>query len=283
MNNVCGKKISVIMPAYNEASNIKANIEETIRTFDDFKCDYEIIVVDDGSNDDTYKKVKEIADALRKGQVLIKRNHENFGKGRALKKGARYINGDYVIFLDADMDLHPGQIATFFDIMELTEADIVIGSKLHPNSHIQYPLSRRIISTVYYAMIKLMFGLPIHDTQTGLKLFKAEVLRRVMPKILIKDFAYDLEILANAHKDGFKIEEAPVILISQRFNGRIGMGDIWRTWWDTLAIFYRMYVIGYYDKIDQGVKNTLKPRRSGLRKKRDLRERIVSLNRLLIG
>ena len=74
-----------------------------------------------------------------------------------------------------------------------------------------------------------MFGLPVHDTQTGLKLFKTNVLQEVMPKIIIKQFAFDLEILAIACRSGFKIEEAPIILTSQRVFGRIGIMAIWKT------------------------------------------------------
>ncbi|MCP4649271.1 MAG: glycosyltransferase [PVC group bacterium] len=278
MRSLQDKKISVIIPAFNEVCHIKENIEETIRTFDDFKCYYEIIVVDDGSKDGTYPKIKELAGKFNNGEVLVKRNFENFGKGRALKKGVRSANGEYIIFLDADMDLHPGQIATFFDIMELTEADIVIGSKMHPNSQLEYPWYRKLMSTVYYRVVKMMFGLPVRDTQTGLKLFKAEVLQEVMPKIVIKKFAFDMEILALACRSGYKIEEAPIILNSQRVFGRIGIWAIWKTLLDTLAIFYRMYIIKYYDKIELDLDT--KPKRNGLRKKKRMRQRIAGMIRL---
>lgn len=239
-------KVSIIIPAYNEADHIVASVEEAVRTFDDFGCDYEIIVVDDGSKDDTYEQLKKVAS--RHKHVLIKRNRSNYGKGRALKKGFRHTSGDYIIFLDADLDLHPGQMQTFFDIMRLDEADVVIGSKRHPNSKLDYSWQRRIISGVYFFLIYIIFGLPIKDTQTGLKLFKREVLDRVFPKIMIKKFAYDLEILVNAHHLKYKIAEAPVVLIPQRKMGRIGLRDIYSTWVDTMAVFYRMYILKYYDR-----------------------------------
>ncbi|MFC1753737.1 hypothetical protein ACFL96_10160 [Thermoproteota archaeon] len=134
--------------------------------------------------------------------------------------------------------------------MKLDNADVVIGSKRHPNSILDYPLQRKIISSVYFFLIKLMFGLPIQDTQTGLKLFKSEVLRKVFPKIVVRAFAYDLEILVNAHRLGYKIAEAPVRINSQRKFSRIRIRDIVDTWIDTMAIFYRMYILKYYDKIN---------------------------------
>lgn len=246
MKNLKGK-VSVIIPAYNEAGSIAENIEETVRVFDEFGCKYEIIVVDDGSRDDTYNQALKAAG--QHGNITVKQIKHNRGKGRALKVGFRMASGDYVVFLDADMELHPAQIQTFFDIMRLDEADVVIGSKRHPNSRLDYPSDRKIISSVYFFLIKFFFGLPIQDTQTGLKLFKYEVLKKVFPRILVKAFGYDLEILVNVHRLGFKIAEAPVVLDTRRY-GRIGMNSIWTTWRDTMAIWYRTYVLRYYDRFD---------------------------------
>jgi len=181
-------------------------------------------------------------------EIKCKSNLNNYGKGRALKKGFRYCKGEYIVFLDSDMDLHPVQIKTFFDIMELDKADVVIGSKRHPNSVLDYPFERKVISSAYFFLVKLMFGLPIKDTQTGLKLFKAEVLKNVFHKVLVKKFAFDLELLVNIHHAGYKIAEAPVTLDSKRKFGRIGAGSIISMLWDTMAVWYRMYILKYYDK-----------------------------------
>ena len=243
------EKISIIIPAYNEASHITSSIEETIRTFNEFGCPWELLVIDDGSSDDTFQKASELTKKYPQ-QLIVKRNPYNLGKGRALKKALRYLTGDYVVFLDADMDLHPIQVQVLFDIMRLDKADVAIGSKLHPNSIVDYSLERRIISLVYYWLIRLLFDLPCHDTQTGLKLFKTEVLRKVFPRILVKKFAFDLEVLVNAHHLGYKITEGPIVLNSQRHYGRIGFNAIFSTLWDTLAVFYRMRILKYYDRID---------------------------------
>jgi len=243
--------ISVIMPAYNEGAHIFNNIKETAETLKGFNCTYEIIVVDDGSQDNTLEEINRAAGLFK--NITIVRNRENYGKGRALKKGFRNSKCEYIVFLDSDMDLHPVQLQTFFDIMRLDKADVVIGSKRHPNSRLEYPWHRRAISVVYFFLIKLVFGLPIRDTQTGLKLYKREVLEKVFPKILVNKFAYDLELLVLAHHYGYKIAEAPVVMRYKRSAwGRIGFKAMYDTWWDTMAVWYRMYVMRYYDKPVKG-------------------------------
>jgi len=242
------EKISIIMPAYNEAGRIASSIEETTRTFSNFGYSWELIVIDDGSTDDTYERASALC--AKYPQLIVKKNPYNIGKGRAIKKAAHYVTGEYVLFLDADMDLHPNQFPVLFDIMRLNNADIVIGSKFHPNSVVQYPFQRRLISWAYYLLVRVLFNLPCHDTQTGLKLFRVEVLRNVLPRILVKAFAFDLEILVNAHHLGYKITEAPIVLSTQRRYGRIGAEAIFTTGLDTLVIFYRMNILKYYDRID---------------------------------
>ncbi len=248
MQNITGK-VSVLMPAYNEAELISSNIEETVKTFNDFGCSWELIIVDDGSSDGTYEKALACA-AKYSDRIVVKKNSSNSGKGRALKKAIRYVSGDYVVFLDADLDLHPVLIRTLFDIMRLDNADIVIGSKLHPNSRVSYPVQRKVISLFYYWLVRLLFNLPCRDTQTGLKLFKTEVLRNVLPRLLVKKFAFDIELLANAHHLGYKIAEAPIVIKPQRHYTWLGPKTTLKTGLDTLAVFYRMFILKYYDRIN---------------------------------
>ncbi len=258
--------VSVIMPAYNEEAHIESSIRETARTFDAFGRPWELIVLDDGSADRTFENASALIREFA-GRLIVKRNRVNLGKGRAIKRAFRYVSGEYVVFLDADMDLHPVQVRTLFDIMELDRADIVIGSKMHPNSIVNYPLQRRIISRVYYLIIRLLFNLPCHDTQTGLKLFRSEVLKKVFPRILVKKFAFDLELLVNAHHLGYTIAEAPIELNPQRVKyGRIGVWAVGVTFWDTLAVFYRMHILKYYDRIDYHRRKNMARKFSQMRK-----------------
>ncbi len=241
-------KLSIVMPAYNEAEYIEKNLIETIATMNSFGYDYEIIVVDDGSPDHTHLAAASLLQEHPRA-VRIVRYDKNRGKGNALMCGVGYATGDYVVFLDADMDLHPSQLPTFFEIMMTQDADVVIGSKRHPLSNVNYPLLRRLYSTVYYGIVQLLFGLPLRDTQTGLKVFRRAVLERVFPMILIKRFAFDLEVLLLAARLGYKIVDAPVTLEFQRGFSRIRIRDIIAMLLDTASIFYRMKLLRYYDQL----------------------------------
>ncbi len=239
--------LSILMPAYNEANSIAENVCETVETMQALGMNFEIVVIDDGSMDGTHAAA---SNALRAwpDRVRVVRCRRNQGKGNALICGAWYSKGDYVAFLDADMDLHPEQLASFFAIMEARQADVVIGSKFHPDSKVDYPPLRRVYSFFYYMLVRALFGLPVRDTQTGIKLFKRAVLMRVLPRILVKRFAFDLELLANAHHFGYRIVEAPVTLNFKRVCSRLRLSAVWNVFLDTLAIFYRMRILRYYDR-----------------------------------
>ncbi len=241
-------KISVIMPAHNEGYHIYQNLKETQEVFEKAGCDYEIVLVNDGSSDNTsLEALKAANESSRIKLVEIKENH---GKGHALKEGFNHVTGDVTIFLDADLDIHPNQLQILFNIMRLEKADVVIGSKRHPQSRLNYPWHRKLISNIYALMLLCLFRLPLKDTQSGLKIYKTEVLKKVFPIILCKRYAFDVEILANAHHLGYRVVEAPIILNYRRVQkwGRIRLRDLYYSGIDTLAIFYRMYILRHYDK-----------------------------------
>lgn len=239
--------ISVVIPVFNEEERIERCLRETHRTMTGLEAAFEIVVVDDGSYDGTLSLARLAAEHL--DNVRVVGYPENLGKGYALVEGAKEARGDLVLFVDADLEVHPRQLALLYGVLVGLDADVVIGSKMHPSSTIDYPLKRRILSTGYYALVQILFRLPVRDTQTGLKLYKADVLRRVAGRLLVKRFACDLEALANAHRLGYRIAEAPVVVTRERPFPRVGGGDAVKVAWDTVAIWYRMYLRRFYDKV----------------------------------
>jgi len=242
MINKTWNSLSVVIPAFNENEKILDTIKECEISLTGI--DHEIIVVDDGSLDGTYEKVQEFT--IGNNNVRIVNYGCNRGKGFALRYGFKQTQGNFVVFIDADMNIHPRQILTFIKEMERTGADVVVGSKRHPDSKINYPVNRKIFSEIYYRFVKILFGIQVKDTQVGLKLYKRKVLEDICPMVLVKKYAFDIEILANAYRLGYTIRDAP-IEINMNFESHINKKAIWHMFFDTLAIFYRMKIIHYYD------------------------------------
>ncbi|MEA2064325.1 MAG: glycosyltransferase [Gemmatimonadota bacterium] len=241
-------RLSVIIPAFNEGENIYKNLLEVASSLDPLGIGFEIVLVDDGSADDTLAEARRASEA--DSRIRIARNFHNLGKGWALKTGFNRCRGEVVAFLDADLDIPPAQMGILLEKLDSGGFDVVIGSKLHPGSQLGYPLYRKFFSFCYYLFIKFLFDLPLRDTQTGIKLWRRPVLADIFPHVLVKKFAFDIELLALSHYMGFSVAEVPVIIDFRRALrwGRISLVDIYQILLDTLAIFYRLKILHYYDR-----------------------------------
>ncbi len=227
----------VIMPAYNEAEHITENLLEAARLIHSFQDDFSIIAVNDGSSDATEER---IIDASSKSPHIEYISYsKNKGKGGAIKEGVKLANGKYIAFLDSDLELAPTMLKEFLSNLKNKNAQIAIGSKLHKDSKLHYPLTRRIMSLGYYFMLKLMFKLDIKDTQTGIKLFEQDVIKPICDNLITTGFAFDIEILATASKQGHKIIEMPITLNysrDDREKSRISFKTITNVFKDTIRI-----------------------------------------------
>ena len=234
------KKLSVIVPVYKAEGFIARNLEEMKHSISNYFPNYEVIAVIDGQLDRSTEEASKVKN------VKIVSCKENHGKGYALKIGFERSNGDYITFVDCDMDIDPRQLSSF--IPYLATADMVIGSKRHPFSKLHYPLKRKIMSRMFQWYSWFVLGTKIRDTQSGLKLIKREVLDVIMPMILVKRYAFDLELCFLAQKHGFRIVEAP-LYIDYKLNGSgMDFKNIFGMFLDVLAIGYRYNVKKYYKK-----------------------------------
>ncbi|MDO8657712.1 MAG: glycosyltransferase [Candidatus Levybacteria bacterium] len=240
--------LSVVVPAYKQEKTIARDIKNLDDVLSKLTYKYEIIVVVDGLLDKTFDNAKK----TKKNYIKVFGYKENQGKGHAVRYGMLKSRGDVVGFMDGGMDISPTGISLLLDSMLWQDADIMIGSKLHPDSKVNYPVFRRILSWGYRTLTHIFFEFSIRDTQVGLKFFRREVVEKVFPKLLVKTFAFDVEILAVANSMGFKkIYEGPVEL---NFDGESSITSknfwviIFLMLWDTIAIFYRLKIIRYYGR-----------------------------------
>lgn len=251
--------LSVIVPAYKQEKSIEKDLENIADTLDrglkDY--DYEIICVVDGALDNTLREAKKI----KSSKINTVGYKENQGKGYAVRFGMARSRGDLVSFLDAGMEISPKSIMMLMAHMEWYNADVIIGSKRHPASRVNYPFLRHVLSIGYHWGVKILFGLPITDTQSGIKIFKREVLKKILPRLLVKKYAMDIEMLAVAKRLGFdRIYEAPIEVTFDRETSRISWRTVARQAWDTLAVFYRLRILRYYDDGNKGQWDRVEPR-----------------------
>lgn len=239
--------LSLIVPVYKQEKIIVKNLRQICRVLDEIRYDYEIIVVIDGMVDSSYRKIKDTKIPKIKSIAYRK----NQGKAWALRLGLSKAKGDYAMFIDSGLEIDPNGISMLLEHMEWYNADIIVGSKRHLASQVQYPVERKFLSYGYYLLVKFLFGLKIRDTQAGLKIFKRPVLEKILPRLVEKKFAGDLEMLVAAEMLGFtRIYEAP-IKIDFRLSSLTSaatLHSIIGIFIDTLAIFYRARILRYYNK-----------------------------------
>ena len=237
--------VSIIIPTYRQEKTIIEDLLRIKRVLDTIRYEYEMIVVVDGKVDKTATKVAKIQSSKLKC-IAYDQNH---GKSYAVRTGMKQARGDYVMFIDSGMEIDPNSISMLLEHMEWYQADIIVGSKRHPASIVRYSLMRRILSYGYYYIVKILFGLNVRDTQAGIKIFRKRVLERILPRLVEKKFAGDLEILVAARQLGYKrIYEAPIRL-DYTFSAVTDAATLRSIYWilyDTLAIFYRAYILRYY-------------------------------------
>lgn len=238
--------LSIIIPAYKQEKTIQRDLKNIENVLTQIRYDYEIIVVVDGMLDKTFEKAKKVCSQ----RIKVFGYEKNHGKGHAVRYGMARSKGGVVAFIDAGMDLNPNSLSMLLEHFEWYNADIIVGSKRHPVSKVNYPWQRRVTSWTYQMITRILFGLNVRDTQVGMKFFRRQVLEDVSPRLLVKEFAFDVEILAVAHRLGYRrLYEAPIELDWQQntIDFRNLLKFSFKVLWDTLAVFYRLKILRYYD------------------------------------
>jgi glycosyltransferase involved in cell wall biosynthesis len=235
--------LSLVTPVHNGAGYIAENLREMIRALERLGQSFEIIVVCDGSSDGAPM----LARALEDDRVRVLDYPDTVGKGHAILHGVAHAQGRLVGWLDSDLDVSPESIVHAARRFDDGPVDAVVGSKRHPDSRVRYPFLRRVYSAGYQLLVRLLFRINVRDTQVGAKVFRREMLDTVGPLVVVKRWAFDLEVLAVGAEFGFdRIDETPVQL-EYRFTGSsINWRAVRLMLQDTLAIAYRLHVRHHY-------------------------------------
>ena len=228
--------VSLVVPAYNESERIRDSLRAIGAYLGEQSYESEIVLVDDGSRDDTFEVACEVAEGLPVRTRVI-RYEENRGKGHALKVGFAAADGDHLAFTDADLATPIGYLGEVVGRFE-RGSDIVIGSRKTEGAaiEIRQPRLREWMGAQFTRLVRFLIA-DVSDATCGFKAFRGDVGRDLFARLRIDDWSFDAELLLVASRRGYRIEEIPVVwtdragskvrLIQDALGSLLGLVRIW--------------------------------------------------------
>jgi len=201
-------KITVILPAYNEANRIEKAVKEVKNWMDRLGYDYEIIIAEDGSTDGTDRIARSLAE--KDERVIHLHSDVRLGRGKALANAIKKSRGDVVAYLDVDLSTDMSHLKELIDSIVVQGYDISIGSRLMKESDVERSFKRDFLSRVYNFLVRSMLGSKIRDHQCGFKAFKRESILKIIDQVKDNHWFWDTEVLVLAQRMGYRIREIPV-------------------------------------------------------------------------
>ena len=195
------ESVSVIVPAYNEEANVKRLVKETLKIISSYAKKYEVIVVDDGSTDNTLKEVS----SIKNKNLKIIKNKKNMGKTKTMVHSFNIAKGDIVSFIDADYQYHPKNLVKLIEkVME--GYDICVGNRKKR----QDSLYRKFMSRGFNTFDRVMFGIVVKDVNCGLKAFRKDSFKKIKLKYLTTRWFIDTELLARYCRNKSRVAEVEI-------------------------------------------------------------------------
>jgi len=200
-------RLSIVVPAYNEASMLSQNVELIEKVVSVITDSYEIVIAEDGCSDETATMVANMCNNCSK--VVHVHSDHRLGKGLALKRALKASTGQSLVFMDADLAT---SLDHLHDVVKLLENgyDVAIGSRHIKGSYVRRPLSRAIASRIYNFLVKFLFWDNVSDHQCGFKGFNDQTLKSVIDEVTEDGFLFDTELIVRMKNKGLRIIEIPV-------------------------------------------------------------------------
>lgn len=204
--------LSVVVPAFNEATRLRSTLPVLLEYLNQSETESELIVVDDGSRDNTADVAREVLAGSDQVRTSVLSYQSNLGKGRAVRLGLLASRGDVALFSDADLSTPITETPKLVGPIERGECDVSIGSRALDRKliGIHQPWRREQGGRIFNLVVRLATGLPFWDTQCGFKAFRMSVCRPIIEGAMIDRFGFDVELLYVAQRAGLQVKEIPV-------------------------------------------------------------------------
>jgi dolichyl-phosphate beta-glucosyltransferase len=232
--------LSIIIPAFNEEALIVSTLDG-LRTYLDARPEsYEILVVDDGSRDQTTERVRQWQ-ACTNVDLRVLVNPQNAGKGFSIRRGVLESRGQFIIFIDADLPYKLEAIDKFLQALR-SGSDLAVGSRVLPGSQVKgVPVIRYFSGQIFSLMVQTVLFAGLPDTQCGFKSFRAEAAKEIFRRLTIPGFGFDVEMLFVARKRKFAIQPVAVQMIDHRQRSRV------RLIVDSFKMFANLFMVRWND------------------------------------
>jgi dolichyl-phosphate beta-glucosyltransferase len=232
-------ELSIIIPAYNEESLILSTLDCLQSYLSARPESYEIIVIDDGSQDRTVESVRQLQKS--NGHIRLVIHPQNRGKGFSIQRGVMESRGQIIIFTDADLPYELNAIDGFLQAFR-DGCDLAIGSRVLPGSEVRgVPMLRYVAGQVFSWMVQAVLFQGLPDTQCGFKSFRADAAKEIFRRITIGGFGFDVEMLFIARKRKYTIRPVPVHMIEHRQRSRV------RLLKDSFTMFANLFMVRWND------------------------------------
>jgi glycosyltransferase involved in cell wall biosynthesis len=231
-------KVSVVLPAYNEASKLESAVKQVTHALDEFTRSYEVIIAEDGSTDGTDRVAAELAEKY----PFVKRLHgeKRLGRGTALKKAFKQSSGEVLVYMDLDLATNLEHLKALVDAVDSEGYDFATGSRLLPESNVKRSRTRNVASKTYNFMVRRLLGSKVKDHQCGFKAFRRESLMVLLDEVRANHWFWDTEVLVRGCRRGYRIKEIPVSWKGGRETKVRLLQDSFSMGWQILSLWWRL-------------------------------------------
>ncbi|KAK2709009.1 dolichol-phosphate mannosyltransferase subunit 1-like [Artemia franciscana] len=226
--NTMEHKYSVLLPTYNEKENLPIIVWLLVKTFEDSKYDYEIIIIDDGSPDGTQNAAKQLEKIYGSDKIVLRPREKKLGLGTAYVHGMKHATGDFVIIMDADLSHHPKFIPKFIEKQKEKDYDIVSGTRYEGGGGVcGWDLKRKLISRGANFLTQLLLRPGASDLTGSFRLYKKSVLEKLVAETKSKGYVFQMEMIVRARQFGFTIGEVPISFVDRVYGeSKLGKSEV---------------------------------------------------------